>query len=97
MAAGRFTISQTNPNESIGGGGCLCNPLKIEDQAGPFAIFPASETDNNVSPHVVICVGCAEQFCSRVRSGEEGLAPGQGDVIEATAVEETDNEGELEL
>lgn len=54
-----FTMSATNPNCQIGGGGCACSPAFNEDQVGPFAVFPAQETDNNLSPHLVVCAPCA--------------------------------------
>jgi hypothetical protein len=70
MAAGRFVLSDTNPNNQIGGGGCACSPLACDDQGGPYAVFPASETDNNMSPHLVVCAGCAELIVQQAVNGE---------------------------
>ncbi len=70
MGAERFYVSSINPNNAIGGGGCACSPLANPDQAGPYAIFPASETDNNQSPHVVLCAGCAESFIVKAVEGD---------------------------
>lgn len=58
MGAQRFHISDTNPNNGIGGGGCACSELVNPDQAGPFVIFPGTMMDNNLSPHNVVCIGC---------------------------------------
>lgn len=55
----KFYISDTNPNEEVGGGGCLCQEQKHEDQTSPYIIFPATSTDSNISPHTVLCQGCA--------------------------------------
>lgn len=79
--AQRFFLSETNPNDGIGGGGCLCSPLKCEDASGPYAVFPSIETDSNLSPHVVICAPCAEGVCRRAQDGEV-LAVGQPDKVD---------------
>lgn len=57
----RFVVSDQNPNDGIGGGGCLCSPTKCVDCKPPYLIFPATETDNNLSPHAVLSVNCARQ------------------------------------
>lgn len=80
-----FHVSSVNPNDAIGGGGCLCHPIKATDTEGPFVIFPATETDNNLSPHAVLCAGCVGA-CAKALEGE-ALSPGQGDVIDGTADE----------
>jgi hypothetical protein len=84
-AAERFTLSAINPNNAIGGGGCACSPLANPDQAGPYAIFPASETDNNLSPHVVVCAGCAESIVAKAVDGEL-TASGEDDDPEALSL-----------
>ena len=65
----QFTISDTNPNDDTGGGGCACSEVRTDDTHGPFVIFPALETSSNISPHVVICEGC-------ICRAERALAPG---------------------
>lgn len=80
MSACRFTISSTNPNEQIGGGGCACSPLKNPDQRGPFAVFPATETESNLSPHLVVCAPCAAAIVTQ--SDGEALLLGEADIIE---------------
>lgn len=68
-----FFLSDTNPNDAIGGGGCLCSPSKAEDCCGPFAIFPGNETDCNLSPHVVLSLHCATKFLEKA---EDALLSG---------------------
>lgn len=55
-----FKITQVNPNDDVGGGGCVCSAVKAADCEPPFAVFFGTETDSNLSPHVVICRRCAE-------------------------------------
>lgn len=76
MGANRFFLSETNPNDGIGGGGCMCSPLKCEDAKGPYAIFAAIETDSNLSPHAVLCFGCAVAVA-------EGATDPAGDLLSA--------------
>lgn len=73
MSACTFTVSDTNPNEAAGGVGCLCHSVKNQDQAGPFAIFHATGTDVACSPHVVLCIGCAEGFVLAVAAPEPAV------------------------
>lgn len=80
MGAMRFTISETNPNNGIGGGGCACSELVNPDQQGPFVIFPHTEMANNLSPHNVVCIGC---LCGAVdkayNDASEILSAGEND------------------
>lgn len=70
----------TNPNDTPGGGGCLCHPIKSTDTVGPFIVFPATETDSNVSPYAVLCTGCVAG-CVKLLSDDEPLAGGEkGDI-----------------
>jgi hypothetical protein len=73
-----FFVSDNNPNDGIGGGGCVCHPTKCLDCKGPYAIFPATETDNNSSPHVVLSLGCAKAFVAKAKKGD-ALAAGETD------------------
>lgn len=61
LSAEIFKVSETNPNEGIGGAGCVCSPTKVKCD-GPYAVFYGCETDSNVSPHVVLSLACAEAF-----------------------------------
>lgn len=69
----RFEISETNPNDQIGGGGCVCGPTKSVDCEGPYALFYATDHDNNASPHVVLSLKCAEAFVRRATERPETI------------------------
>ena len=69
--------SDENPNDLIGGGGCLCHPRGSDETRGPFTIFTPTTTDDNLSPHAVLCDHCAHVV---VAASEE--------VTEAEVVEE---------
>lgn len=82
MGAGKFTISSTNPNNGIGGGGCMCSETANPDQEGPYAIFPGTEMDSGLSPHAVLCVGCAEGFIAKAHDDPSNiLACGEDDEV----------------
>lgn len=55
-----YTVVEKNPNDAIGGGGCACSDSAHRAQEGPFVVFHNTETDNNLSPHVVICAHCID-------------------------------------
>lgn len=55
------TVVTNNPNDQIGGGGCLCGETKRPGCVGPYAVFPASESASNISPHVVACRRCLQE------------------------------------
>jgi hypothetical protein len=92
MSAARFHVSATNPNDQIGGGGCLCSPTKT-DCVGPYAVFYGTETDSNVSPHVVVSLACAKAVVDQAENGE--LLNVSADVIDSTAVPFTAEEAAL--
>lgn len=91
MGAQRYSISDVNPNEACGGGGCACSPTKNEDAKGPFVIFPASETDSNLSPHVVVCAGCINGAAVALDpdTDTDVLSAGEPDVIDVEGEELT--------
>jgi hypothetical protein len=60
MAAERFKIVDQNPNDVFPGGGCVCDPRKVSDCKGPFAVFYGNEMDDVRSPHVVLSLECAQ-------------------------------------
>lgn len=68
-----FFISDTNPNDNCGGGGCACSPEKVSDCAGPYAIFTGVDTDWHLSPNFVIGARC-------LRAAASGL---DGEVLSA--------------
>ncbi len=77
--AERFELSDINPNNAVGGGGCACSESYNEDSHGPYAVFYGVETDSNLSPHFVVCHGCAESFCCKIADGEDRVAAGEDD------------------
>lgn len=80
-------LSKINPNESVGGGGCLSHPIKSVDTVGPFVVFPATETDSMLSPHAVLCALCyAEAKALMEGDPREALAGGEDDSV--TAIED---------
>lgn len=86
MSAERFMVSDTNPNDSVGGGGCIGGgELKHEDCRGPYVVFYNEESASNISPHVVICSACLAAAARSVDSGNV-LAAGERDPeVETTA------------
>jgi hypothetical protein len=82
MSAEHFRITDHNPNDDIGGGGCVCGDSKLTGCTGPYAVFYATETDSNLSPHVVLSLACARAFVERADAREDAV------VVDAEAVEE---------
>lgn len=70
-------LSDTNPNETSGGGGCLvCGPRKNVDQRGPFAVVVnENEMESNVSPAPVVCATCLDELNTAFAS--EALSAGE--------------------
>lgn len=61
MSLELFKVVEHNPNEDIGGGGCVCSPEQETSYCkGPFVVFYASETSEHYSPHVVVCQKCID-------------------------------------
>lgn len=76
----RFHISDVNPNEACGGGGCVCSESKLPEATGPYTIFFVGETNSNISPHVVVCAPCIDKAHERLDG--EVLSAGERDPIE---------------
>lgn len=86
----RFEIVEVNPNDAVGGGGCLCQETKSPDCKPPYAVFYHQEMENNLSPHAVVCLSCAEAVVRAVDQGDTLSGGERGDsteVIESDAVE----------
>jgi hypothetical protein len=84
--AQRWTKSSTNPNDSIGGGGCFCGYNRCEDRGGPYFSSQAIETDNGLSPFVVVCAPCVVGMAAAISDDTESLPLGEP-VIVSEAVE----------
>lgn len=89
VMSGYFEIVETNPNDSVGGGGCLRSESKHTDCRGPYVLFPYVEMENNLSPHAVICSAHLEEVHEALSDKGARLAGGEKDpdVIEGTATE----------
>lgn len=74
-------LVKNNPNDTTGGGGCLCHPIKATDTVGPFVVFEATETDSNLSPYAVLCAECFDQCKKLFEDGDE-LAGGENSPVE---------------
>lgn len=88
MSRETFFVTSVNPNDNCGGGGCACSESKVSDCLPPFAVFPATDMENNLSPHVVICLKCMNAACDAAKL--EVLAAGEVNHIEGSAEEVTE-------
>lgn len=70
MAQGQFQLSDTNPNDSTGGGGCICDEVRQTDCRPPFVVLYGNTMDSPVSPHVVVCARCIGELSVLVQHGE---------------------------
>lgn len=51
-----ITVHEHNPNDSLGGGGCICSGrLASEECRGPWYNFFRTQTEFHQSPYAVIC------------------------------------------
>lgn len=101
MAHGQFVVSDTNPNDTTGGGGCICDPQHQTDCTPPFAIFYGNDMESPASPHVVVCQACfasiGTAFGGEIKSaGEKGNFPFVDVELPEDQVEELDPE-DLEI
>jgi hypothetical protein len=72
-----FEVVATNPNDAVGGGGCLCSESRDVDCKGPYAVFYAQEMASNASPHAVLSIDCAQAFLDQ--AAKEVIAGGEAD------------------
>ena len=79
-----FKIVDVNPNDNVGGGGCLCSESKDTDCHGPYAVFYVHDMASNISPHPVIGANCLRKAAAALDG--EVLAGGEP-VIELPAEE----------
>ncbi len=84
-----FAVTSVNPNDTTGGGGCVCDPTRQIDCKPPYAVFYGNDMENISSPHVVICQSCAEAVVEKFQG--EILASGEtGELIETLPAEFVD-------
>lgn len=72
MSHSLFFLSDTNPNDTSGGGGCLCSPTRSPDTRGPYVVIPSNDMEAVVSPHVVVCAECFLRLKELFEHGEAG-------------------------
>lgn len=82
----QFHLSDENPNDIVGGKGCLCHPRGSDETRGPFLIFTPTTTDDNLSPHAVLCAHCACDAKEDIEWEEEKQDPITVEVIEEVTV-----------
>jgi len=75
-------VSSINPNDSTGGGGCICSPIKQQDCKPPYVIFYGNDMENVASPHVVACLACLEYATEKAQG--EVLDAGEQHEIQGT-------------
>ena len=85
MSFQQFAISNVNPNDSHGGGGCACDPRKQIDCTGPYVVFYGNEMEDVLSPHVVIGCKCLDAAYKLLHKGEALEAGERATIPESSA------------
>lgn len=78
----QFHLSEQNPNDVVGGGGCLCHPDGGDETRGPFIIFTPTTVDEPLSPHAVLCEHCVGECAVALTPDAPPESPIEGEVIE---------------
>lgn len=92
MAYQQFIVSDTNPNDTHGGGGCICSPEKQRDCKGPYIVAYGNDMESGVSPHVVVGRACAYRMVELL--GGEVLSAGERGSVVASAAPEPSTQPE---
>lgn len=74
MSYQQFIVTNRNPNDDIGGGGCVCDERKQRDCKGPFVVCYGNHMLDERSPHVVIGASCIAKMHEKLQG--EVLATG---------------------
>jgi hypothetical protein len=75
MSMSRFTLDRSNPNDRVGGSGCLCKELgKAEGCDGPYVIFHGSTMADPRSPYPVVGVECLNAALQQIRRNPDEIA-----------------------
>lgn len=72
---GLFKLSDSNPNDLTGGGGCICAETKQTDCKAPFIVCYGNEMFSVQSPHVVACANCVGEMRKLIETGEQLSLP----------------------
>lgn len=83
MSHKQFIVSDVNPNDTLGGGGCICDPRKQIDCKPPYVVFYGNDMLVDNSPHVVACKSCIDD-CAEKLKGEVLSAGERGGVVPAS-------------
>jgi hypothetical protein len=76
-----YQKSPTNPNDAVGGGGCVATGAhKGEDCGGDWIVFTRISTEHDASPHAVICAKHLVELSKGYRT-QEPMQIGAGDVL----------------
>lgn len=76
MAFQQFVISQVNPNNAVGGGGCICDSNEQVDCKPPYVVFYGNSMADMQSPHAVLCKACLDRAQERIET-EDALVVGE--------------------
>ena len=96
MAHGQFSVTSVNPNDTHGGGGCVCDPRKQVDCKPPYIVCYANDMEDPRSPHVVICAACVNMM--KLKLAGEALVSGEEHVVtDATSVAERQQAESIEV
>lgn len=63
-----FTVTDKNPNDAAGGGGCMCSPVKSYQCTPPYCVFMHTEMLTHLSPVPVLSMSCARRFAGAIDS-----------------------------
>lgn len=88
MSYQEFSISSVNPNDTTGGGGCVCDARHQEDCKPPFVVFYGNEMFDHRSPHPVLCKNCLCAAMQKLEGGETLDIGERGQVQEAPPIQE---------
>lgn len=86
-----FHVTEINPNDTTGGGGCICSPTRETDCRAPYVVFPGNDMENISSPHVVIGYRCLELAHKAVTTGEI-LGAGERSEVDRVKLEQQWND-----
>lgn len=85
MSLELFKLSSTNPNDSIGGGGCLCHPDgKATGCEPPYVVFERSFIDQDRSPHAVASAICLRAAVKQIAHKGDDI-PALGEPVDMDA------------
>lgn len=70
MSYQQFVKSETNPNQTTGGGGCICDASQQIDCKGPYIVCYGNSMADLQSPHVVVSTSCVNKMKELLDEGE---------------------------